>query len=65
MWQTKCALAVPKNLGLGLDFWPCSEDIRSPCPIQLEEIINSNVKNALVQVILNDSDANCQLNQVQ
>ena len=25
MWQTKYALAVPKNLGLGLNFWPCSE----------------------------------------
>ena len=21
-----CASAVPKNLGLGVDFWPCSED---------------------------------------
>ena len=25
MWQTKYALAVPKNLGLGLNFRPCSE----------------------------------------
>ena len=25
MWQTKYASAVPKNLGLGFDFWPCSE----------------------------------------
>ena len=25
MWQTKYASAVPKNLGLGLNFWPCSE----------------------------------------
>ena len=25
MWQTKYALAVSKNLGLGFDFWPCSE----------------------------------------
>ena len=25
MWQTKYALAVAKNLGLGLDFRPCSE----------------------------------------
>ena len=25
MWQTKYALAVPKNLGLGFDFWPWSE----------------------------------------
>ena len=26
MWQTKYALAVPKYLGLGLNFQPCSED---------------------------------------
>ena len=25
MWQTKYASAVPKNLGLGFNFWPCSE----------------------------------------
>ena len=25
MWQTKYAAATPKNLGLGLNFWPCSE----------------------------------------
>ena len=25
MWQTKYASAVPKNLGLGVDFRPCSE----------------------------------------
>ena len=25
MWQTIYASAVPKNLGLGVDFWPCSE----------------------------------------
>ena len=25
MWQTKYASAVPKNLGLGFDFRPCSE----------------------------------------
>ena len=25
MWQTKYASAVPKNLGLGLNFRPCSE----------------------------------------
>ena len=25
MWQTKYAAAIPKNLGLGLNFWPCSE----------------------------------------
>jgi hypothetical protein len=25
MWQTKYALAVPKNLGVGVNFWLCSE----------------------------------------
>ena len=25
MWQTKYASAAPKNLGLGLNFWLCSE----------------------------------------
>ena len=36
MWQTKYASAAPKNLELGLNFWPCSEGysslgVRSPC----------------------------------
>ena len=26
MWQTKYASAVPKNLGVGVDFGPYSED---------------------------------------
>ena len=26
MWQIKYALAIPKNLGVGVDFQPCSED---------------------------------------
>ena len=31
MWQTKYSLAIPKNLGVGVDFWQCSEcDFRSP-----------------------------------
>ena len=25
MWQTKYALAVPKNSEVGVNFWPCSE----------------------------------------
>ena len=25
MWQTKYASAVPKNLGVGVNFRPCSE----------------------------------------
>ena len=24
MWQTKYAAAGPKNLGVGVNFWPCS-----------------------------------------
>ena len=33
MWPTKYALAVPKNLGLGFDFWPYSEDdFLTGCP---------------------------------
>jgi hypothetical protein len=27
MWQTKYALAVPKNLGVGVNFRPCSEGL--------------------------------------
>jgi hypothetical protein len=25
MWQTKYALAVAKNFGVGVNFWSCSE----------------------------------------
>jgi hypothetical protein len=25
MWQTKYAAAIPKNLGVGVNFRPCSE----------------------------------------
>ena len=33
MWQKKYALAVPKNLEVGVDFWPCSEgDFLTGCP---------------------------------
>ena len=33
MWQTRYALAVPKNLGLGLNFRPCSKGyFFSGCP---------------------------------
>ena len=38
MWQTKYALAVPKNLGFGLNFRPCSEDyFLSGCPYPVLE----------------------------
>ena len=40
MWQTKCASVVPKNLGLGVDFRPCSEgDILTGCPQSVLESI--------------------------
>ena len=26
MWQTKYDLAITKNLGVGVNFWLCSED---------------------------------------
>ena len=31
MWQTEYASAVPKNFGLGLNFWPCSEGYHLIC----------------------------------
>ena len=40
MWQTKYASAVPKNLGLGLNFRPCSEGyFLSGCPLSVVTII--------------------------
>ena len=37
MWQTKYALAVPTNLGLGFDFWPCNEgDFLTGCPQSMD-----------------------------
>ena len=33
MWQIKYALAIPKNLGVGVDFQSCSEDnFLTGCP---------------------------------
>ena len=33
MWQTKYASAVPKNLGVGVDFWLFNEgDFLPGCP---------------------------------
>ena len=33
MWQTKYASAVPMNLGVGMDFRPCSEgNFLTECP---------------------------------
>ena len=37
MWQKKYALAVPTNLGLGFDFWPCNEgDFLTGCPQSMD-----------------------------
>ena len=42
MWQTKYALALPKNLGVRVDFWPFSEDkFLSGCP-----------RTAVVEIVL-------------
>ena len=46
MWQTKYASAVPKNLGVGVNFQPCSLGyslgVHSPCSkVFLAELINS------------------------
>ena len=55
MWQTKYAAAVPKNLGLVLNFWPCSEGyFLSGRPWSVIGIINDSVltRNAMLQINL-------------
>ena len=43
MWQTKYPVAVPKKLGLGLNFWPCSEGyFLSGCPYTANPPCNGN-----------------------
>ena len=43
MWQKKYASAVPKNLGLGLDFRLCSEgDFLTGCPWSVVMGISDN-----------------------
>ena len=46
MWQTKYAAAIPKNLGLGLNFWPCSEGyfLSGPHYLQLKLLSGKNVR---------------------
>ena len=50
MWQTKYASAVPKNLGLGLNFRPCSKGYflsgRGWCYTSTPRSINFRVKNS-------------------
>ena len=49
MWQTKYAAAIPKNLGLGLNFRPCSEHYflsGSPQSV-MQKLISRNFPNFL------------------
>ena len=44
MWQTKYALTVPKNLGVGVDFRLCSEDnflTGCPCAEEFQPIVDA------------------------
>ena len=51
MWQTKYASAIPKNLGLGLNFRPCSEGyLLSGSPLSL---IDQN-KKLEIKVLMKD-----------
>ena len=36
MWQTKYASAVPKNLGLGSNFWPWASVVRDSSHFQFK-----------------------------
>jgi hypothetical protein len=46
MWQTKYALAVPKNLGSVLNFWLCSEsNFFSGRPYSVDGAIVTFAKN--------------------
>ena len=46
MWQTRYALAVPKNLGLGQNFLPCSEGyFLSGCPQSVAMANDKQKKN--------------------
>ena len=43
MWQTKYASAIPKNLGFGFDFGPCSEgDFLTGSPQSVYAVIPAN-----------------------
>ena len=52
MWQTKYASAVPKNLGVGVDFRPCSEDhFLTGTPVRaLEQLISCLVKKVKSEI---------------
>ena len=45
MWQTKYAAAIPKNLGLGLNFRPCSEGYFLSVRPQSVLIVKRNCRN--------------------
>ena len=49
MWQTKYASAVPKNLGVGVNFRPCSEGyFLSGRPLSVLLVIgNSFIKQSI------------------
>ena len=57
MWQTKYASAVPKNLGLGLNFRPCSEGhFLSGCPLSVVKTIDIRVYPFFMHNILFTTD---------
>ena len=64
MWQTKYAAAIPKNLGVGVNFWPCSEGYFLSGPPQsvgnkfwkflyLCDVQFSNIANILGEIFCN------------
>ena len=50
MWQTKYALTVPKNLGVGAEKAISSPGVRSLCSILLEEYVTHHYGNKGCQV---------------
>ena len=59
MWQTKFFLAVPKNLGLGFDFRPCSEGnflIRRPWSLSMLQLERGAVTLCSVCALLRNFD---------
>ena len=50
MWQTKYAAAIPKNLGFGLNFRPCSEGyFLSVCP---QFVLKRNIKMQCMRQVI-------------
>ena len=52
MWQTKYALAVPKNFGLGFDFRLCSESdfLTVVCEVYYCEIVMLSILNQTEEI---------------